>query len=110
MSALCGKGGFGRGRGSARTPALILISARIFGVPLAGMILLRFRKTQGPQPAKRPLGSTSRTEREGLPRSVVRRGRYILAGVRRAVADAMRVGYERGKGSLQGYDPTDATD
>ena len=23
--------------------------------------------------------------------------------------DAVRVGYERGKGSLQGYDPTDAT-
>jgi hypothetical protein len=32
-----------------------------------------------------------------------------LAGVtdRGLVAGAMRVGYERGKGSLQGYDPTD---
>jgi hypothetical protein len=34
-----------------------------------------------------------------------------LAGVtdRGAVAEAVRLGYERGKGSLQGYDPTDAT-
>ena len=38
-------------------------------------------------------------------------GLLILAGVtdRGAVAEAVRVGYERGKGSLQGYDPTDAT-
>ena len=38
-------------------------------------------------------------------------GLLILAGVtdRGVVADAARVGYERGKGSLQGYDPTDAT-
>ena len=39
-------------------------------------------------------------------------GLLILAGVtdRGAVAEAVRVGYERGKGSLQGYGPTDATD
>ena len=39
-------------------------------------------------------------------------GLLILAGVtdRGAVAEAVRVGYERGKVSLQGYDPTDATD
>ena len=38
-------------------------------------------------------------------------GLLILAGVtdRGVVADALRVSYERGKGSLQGYDPTDAT-
>ena len=39
-------------------------------------------------------------------------GLLILAGVtdRDALAEAVRVGYEGGKGSLQGYDPTDATD
>ena len=38
-------------------------------------------------------------------------GLLILAGVtdRGAVAEAVRVGYERGKDKLQGYDPTDAT-
>jgi hypothetical protein len=38
-------------------------------------------------------------------------GLLILAGVtdRGTVAEAVRLGYERGKGSLQGYDPTDAT-
>ena len=38
-------------------------------------------------------------------------GLLILAGItdRRVVAETVRVGYERGKGSLQGYDPTDAT-
>ncbi len=38
-------------------------------------------------------------------------GLLILAGAtdRGLVADAMRVGYERRKSSLQGYDPTDAT-
>ena len=38
-------------------------------------------------------------------------GLLILAAVtdRGVVAEAVRVGYERGKGSLQGYDPTDAT-
>ena len=37
-------------------------------------------------------------------------GLLILAGVtdRGVVADAARVGYERGKDKLQGYDPTDA--
>jgi hypothetical protein len=38
-------------------------------------------------------------------------GLLILAAVtdRGAVAEAARVGYERGKEKLQGYDPTDAT-
>ena len=38
-------------------------------------------------------------------------GLLILAGVtdRGAVAEAVRVGYERGKDKLQGYAPTDAT-
>jgi hypothetical protein len=38
-------------------------------------------------------------------------GLLILAGVtdRGAVAEAVRVGYERGKEKLQGYSPTDAT-
>ena len=38
-------------------------------------------------------------------------GLLILAGVtdHGAVAEAVRVGYERAKRSLQGYDPTDAT-
>ena len=38
-------------------------------------------------------------------------GLLILAGVtdRGAVAEAVRVGYERGKDKLQGYDPHDAT-
>jgi hypothetical protein len=39
-------------------------------------------------------------------------GLLILAGVtdRGAVAKAVRVGYERGKGTPHGYEPTDATD
>jgi hypothetical protein len=43
---------------------------------------------------------------------LVAAGLLILAGVtdRAAVAEAVRVGYEHGKGSLQGYQPTDATD
>ena len=38
-------------------------------------------------------------------------GLLLLSGVvdRDQLAEAVRVGYERGKGSLQGYDPTDAT-
>ena len=39
-------------------------------------------------------------------------GLLILAGVtdRGAVVKAVRVGYERGKGTRHGYEPTDATD
>ena len=38
-------------------------------------------------------------------------GLLILSGVvdRDQLEEAVRVGYERGRGSLQGYDPTDAT-
>jgi hypothetical protein len=42
---------------------------------------------------------------------LVAAGLLILAGVtdRDQLQQAVRVGYERGKGSLRGYDPTDAT-
>jgi hypothetical protein len=40
-----------------------------------------------------------------------RRGLLLIAGPVDGdqLIEAVRTGYERGKGSLQGYDPTDAT-
>jgi hypothetical protein len=46
-----------------------------------------------------------------LGHELIAAGLLILAGVTDGdqLEQAVKVGYERGKGSLQGYDPTDAT-
>ena len=46
-----------------------------------------------------------------LGHELIAAGLLILSGVtdRDQLEEAVRVGFERGKGSLRGYDPTDAT-